>query len=70
MSSIFDAEDQRFAVVVNTEGQYSIWPEGRPLPPGWSAVGVSGPKAVCLQHIESVWTDMRPRSLVARMESK
>jgi MbtH protein len=55
--------DGRFEVVVNQEEQYSIWPaEDRP-PEGWQVVGVCGSKAECLDHIERVWTDMRPRSL-------
>ncbi|MEU3265833.1 MULTISPECIES: MbtH family protein [Streptomyces] len=52
-----------FDVVVNLEGQYSIWLAGRPIPEGWSAVGFSGAKADCLSRIEELWTDMRPRSL-------
>ena len=52
-----------FAVVANHEEQYSIWPDGRDLPRGWVAVGPVGPKEDCLDYIEHVWTDMRPRSL-------
>ena len=70
MTSIFDSDEHHFDVVVNHEGQYSIWPEGMDLPAGWTTVGVRGPKAECLKHIESVWTDMRPRSLVAQMQAQ
>ncbi len=49
-----------YLVVINEQGQYSIWPVGRALPPGWKAEGKSGPKAECLAYIEEVWTDMRP----------
>lgn len=59
----WDSPDTRFHVVVNEEEQYSIWPDHRPVPAGWRAVGVSGPKDDCLAHIERVWTDMRPLSL-------
>ena len=59
-----------FDVVINDEEQYSIWPEYRPLPAGWSKVGHRGPKADCLAHIETVWTDMRPRSLRLAMEEQ
>jgi MbtH protein len=52
-----------YSVVVNDEGQYSIWPEGREIPLGWKAVGLSGPKDKCLEYIEEHWTDMRPLSL-------
>ena len=54
---------ERYRVVVNDEEQYSIWPEDRELPAGWHAEGVAGPKEACLDHIEKVWTDMRPKSL-------
>ncbi|MGW1618105.1 MbtH family protein [Streptomyces sp. NPDC002172] len=54
---------QTYRVVVNGEEQYSIWPEGRDLPDGWFDEGTSGPKEDCLDHVERVWTDMRPLSL-------
>ncbi|MDT0532818.1 MbtH family NRPS accessory protein [Micromonospora sp. DSM 115977] len=50
-------------VVVNDEEQYSIWPDGREIPAGWREEGFVGPRARCLEHIDSVWTDMRPLSL-------
>lgn len=52
-----------YAVVVNHEEQYSIWPHGKDLPAGWTATGILGDRDDCLAHIERVWTDMRPRSL-------
>ncbi|MEU9246882.1 MbtH family NRPS accessory protein [Streptomyces shenzhenensis] len=54
---------QQWLVVVNDEEQYSVWAADRSIPQGWRAVGVSGPKEDCLDHIERVWTDMRPLSL-------
>lgn len=53
----------RYVVVLNEEDQYSIWPADRPPPNGWTAVGVLGSRDECLDHIERVWTDMRPRSV-------
>jgi len=52
-----------YDVVVNDEDQYSIWPVGRAVPPGWRAVGFQDSEESCLAHIAEVWTDMRPRSL-------
>lgn len=52
-----------YKVVINHEEQYSIWPAERENPLGWSDVGVSGNKQTCLEHIQAVWTDMRPLSL-------
>lgn len=56
-------QDGEFQVVVNDEEQYSIWPASKELPAGWSSVGVTGTKDVCLAHIEVVWVDIRPKSL-------
>ena len=59
-----ELQDQALqAVVVNAEGQYSLWPADREPPKGWEPAGKSGTKAECLAYIEEVWTDMRPRSL-------
>jgi len=65
-----DQEDARtYHVVVNEEDQYSIWLEHKALPAGWRALDKIGSKAECLAYIESVWTDMRPRSLRVRMDA-
>ena len=53
----------RYRVVVNHEGQYSIWFADRELPPGWSDAGREGTKDECLAFVEEIWTDMRPLSL-------
>jgi MbtH protein len=56
-------EEMTYTVVVNNEGQYSIWPYGRTIPIGWHEVGKSGAKNDCLDYIDQIWTDMRPLSL-------
>ncbi|HET8641516.1 MAG TPA: MbtH family protein [Pseudonocardiaceae bacterium] len=59
-----DADDsRRYMVVVNGEEQYSIWLADREPPAGWRAEGTEGGRDECLAHIETVWTDLRPRSL-------
>ncbi|WP_122438184.1 MbtH family protein [Pseudomonas viridiflava] len=55
--------DPQFEVVTNAEGQYSIWPAGKPMAVGWSKAGVCGERQTCLDYIAEYWTDMRPRSL-------
>jgi len=60
-------DDKAYRVVRNDEDQYSIWPADRDLPAGWHAEGTEGPRGECLEHIDRVWTDMRPRSLRERM---
>ncbi|SIO91386.1 MbtH family NRPS accessory protein [Nocardiopsis sp. JB363] len=56
------------SVVVNHEEQYSVWRTDRPRPVGWDDAGFQGDYEECLDHIERVWTDMRPRS--ARPEER
>ena len=52
-----------YAVVVNSEEQYSIWPADREAPAGWTREGFTGSEDDCLAHVEEVWTDMRPLAL-------
>ncbi|WP_158938690.1 MbtH family NRPS accessory protein [Burkholderia sp. S171] len=56
-------ENTTYNVVMNHEEQYSIWPDYKALPTGWTAVGKTGKKDECLAYIDAVWTDMRPLSL-------
>jgi MbtH protein len=66
-----DNEDNTdYKIVVNHEGQYSIWPAERENPAGWKDGGKSGSKAECLAYIKEVWTDMRPLTLRKNMEKR
>ena len=66
-----DNEDNTdYKVVVNHEGQYSIWRAERENPAGWKDGGKSGSKAECLAYIKEVWTDMRPLTLRKNMEKR
>lgn len=58
-----DAEEDLYYVVRNHEEQYSIWRADRPAPEGWETVGEPAVKAACLDRIEELWTDMRPKSV-------
>src|ERR1700730_7501563 len=63
-----ETDDRQYVVVVNHEEQYSIWLADRDVPPGWRQEGMTGTRSDCLEHINKVWTDMRPLSLRRRME--
>lgn len=63
----FDDESGKFLVLVNEEGQYSLWPATLAVPGGWRAEGPEGSRQECLDAIEARWTDMRPASLVRAM---
>jgi MbtH protein len=58
-----DDDSVECKVVVNLEEQYSIWPVDRTTPAGWRDEGFHGTRYDCLNYIESVWKDMRPKSL-------
>jgi MbtH protein len=63
MANPFEDESATYLVVVNHEGQYSLWPTFRALPQGWTAVNLAAGREECLDWIEAHWTDMRPISL-------
>jgi MbtH protein len=69
MNQSDDDDGVRYRVVVNHEEQYSIWPDFKPNPAGWSDAGVAGTRLECLDHVAQVWTDMRPLSLRLRMQA-
>lgn len=57
-----------YIVVLNGEEQYSILSADREIPAGWAVEGFRGARQECLDHIDRVWTDMRPLSVRRRME--
>lgn len=63
MTLELEGDGRTYTVLVNDEGQYSLWLAHRPHPPGWSAAGKTGTKQECLSYVEENWTDLRPRSL-------
>lgn len=68
MVNPFDDEDGEFVVLINDEGQYSLWPTFKDVPAGWKTVGPRGARKECLAYIDEHWTDLRPLSLVRDME--
>lgn len=64
----FEDEDGVYLVLVNDEGQHSLWPSGISVPDGWDVVHQDDTRAACLAYVEANWTDMRPASLVKLME--
>jgi MbtH protein len=66
-SNPFEDENGRFYVLVNEEGQHSLWPDSIPVPAGWSVTFGEDSRPACLDYIERNWADMRPRSLQVAM---
>lgn len=67
MTNPFDDPEGTFHVLVNEEGQHSLWPAFVPVPAGWTAVVRDGSREECLQYVEQNWTDLRPKSLIEAM---
>lgn len=59
----FEDNDGVFHVLVNDEGQHSLWPSFSPVPPGWTPALSDVDRQTALDYVEREWTDLRPRSL-------
>ena len=64
MSNPFDATEGNFLVLVNGEGQHSLWPAFIDVPSGWSVILAANSRVACLDYVRANWTDMRPNSLI------
>jgi MbtH protein len=68
MTNPFDDENGTFLVLVNDEGQHSLWPTFAEVPGGWQSAHGPDSRQSCLDYVEKNWTDMRPNSLIRAME--
>lgn len=64
----FEDPDASYLVLVNEEGQHSLWPVFADVPDGWEVAFGEAGRQECLDYIEENWTDMRPKSLIRAME--
>ncbi|MEU9326547.1 MULTISPECIES: MbtH family protein [Streptomyces] len=63
----FDDDSLEHFVLVNDEGQHSLWPAFAEVPAGWTVVHGRAARQECLEYVEQHWTDMRPKSLIRAM---
>jgi MbtH protein len=64
----YEQEDNRvYIVLINEEGQYSLWLQGKKIPSGWRFADKEGSKSECMSYVDANWTDMRPLSLRRKM---
>jgi MbtH protein len=70
MTNPFDDPDGTFFVLVNDEGQHSLWPTFAEIPAGWTVAHGADNRQSCLDYVNEHWTDMRPKSLIRAMESE
>jgi MbtH protein len=68
MSNPFEDPDAKYLVLINDEGQHSLWPVFADVPDGWQVIYGEDGRQECLDFIEKSWTDMRPKSLIKAME--
>lgn len=69
MTNPFDDPDGTFSVLVNDEGQHSLWPAFAAVPDGWTAVLEGATRDDAERWVEEHWTDLRPASLVREHEA-
>ena len=67
MTNPFDDENGVFHVLINEEGQHSLWPNFIDVPAGWTIIHKSDSRKACLDYINEHWIDMRPKSLIESM---
>lgn len=69
MANPFEATDALYIVLVNKEGQHSLWPSLISVPDGWVVACEAQSRQDCIDFIESNWRDMRPNSLISKMSA-
>jgi uncharacterized protein YbdZ (MbtH family) len=69
MANPFEDDTGVYHVLINEEGQHSLWPQFIAVPAGWKIALDSSSRSVCLQYINEHWTDMRPNSLKEFMQN-
>ncbi len=69
MTNPFEDENGTYHVLINDEGQHSLWPSFIDVPKGWTIIRKSDTRAACLEFINKNWTDMRPNSLIESMKA-
>lgn len=68
MTNPFEDSDASYVVLVNDEGQHSLWPVSIDVPNGWRVIFGEAIRQECVDFIEEFWDDMRPKSLIEAME--
>jgi MbtH protein len=63
-------ESEVYSVLLNDEGQHSLWPDFCLIPAGWKQTGTVGSRQQCLDWINTAWVNMQPKSLVKLMNAK
>ncbi|WP_280235569.1 MbtH family protein [Nocardia cyriacigeorgica] len=70
MTNPFDDDNAPFYVLINDEGEHSLWPTFATVPGGWTIAHGPSPRTTCLDYVETHWLDMRPASLIRAMSAE
>ncbi len=65
MTNPFENDNYTYKVLMNEEGQYSLWPAFLDVPIGWNVAHEEASRQVCLQYVETNWKDLNPKSYQA-----
>lgn len=65
----FEDEDGTYLVLVNAEGQHSLWPSAIDVPGGWRVGRQATDRRSALDYVNTHWTDMRPSTLAEAMDN-
>jgi MbtH protein len=68
MPNPFDVQDTTYSVLVNAEGQHSLWPTFADPPAGWTVVHGPASRPSCMEYVTAHWTDLRPRRLADHLD--
>ena len=60
MSNPFDDQGGTFVVLINHQGEHSLWPAAAEIPAGWSTAFEQNRREACIEYINQNWMDMRP----------
>ena len=63
MANPFDDEEGTFLVLVNEEGQHSLWPAFAEVAGGWTRAHGPDSRRACLDYVQAAWVDLRPAGL-------
>ncbi|WP_327110319.1 MbtH family NRPS accessory protein [Nocardia sp. NBC_01730] len=70
MTNPFDDDAAKFYVLINEEGEHSLWPVVAAAPGGWTIAYGAADRKSCLRYVETHWVDMRPKSLIEAMSNE
>lgn len=67
MPNPFEDTNAQYLVLVNDEGQHSLWPAFTDVPDGWTTAFGPASRDDGMAYVRENWTDMRPRSLAEQV---